>query len=107
MQIDNRLKLMSHRAITAINNSENLSSTTTLLNSMTVDEQTLIISMCPSSMPNVTFTREGDMPFGQTRIETLVKYDKFNHLGTKELSSTITSYSYRDQNGSFKLECKG
>ncbi len=107
MQIDNRLKLMSHRAITAINNSENLSSTTTLLASMTVDEQTLIGSMCPSSMPNVTFTREGDMPFGQTRIETLVKYDKFNHLGTKELSSIITSYSYRDQNGSFKLECKG
>jgi hypothetical protein len=107
MQIDNRLKLMSHRAIMAINNSEDLSSTNTLLASMTSDEQTLISSMCPSSMPNVTFTREGNMPSGQTKIQTLVKYDKFNRLGTKELSSIITSYSYRDQNGSFKLECKG
>lgn len=107
MQIDNRLKLMSHRSITAINNAEDLSSTDNFLASMTADEKTLIVSMCPSSMPNVIFTRVGDMPAGQTQIQTLVNYDKFNRLGAKELSSIITSYSYRDQNGSFKLECKG
>lgn len=102
MQLDNRLKLMSHRAITIIDNNETLGSF-----SFSTAEKTLIASFCPASMPTLVFSRTGDMTTGQTRIESSVMYDKFNHLEAKNVSSIITSYSYRDQNGSFKLECKG
>lgn len=102
MQLDNRLKLMSHRTITIIDNNETLG-----IFSLPEAEKTVIASLCPSSMPTLTFVRIGDMPAGQTKIESTLAYDKFNHLEAKRVSSIITSYSYRDQNGSFKQECKG
>jgi hypothetical protein len=106
MQIDNRLKLMSHRAIVAINNAPDLSSPDTLKGSMKTGEFDLQQGLCPSAKPVLSLTRLGDGVAGQTQVETAVVYDGFNHLDPRILSSTIVSYSYNDQNGSFKLECK-
>ncbi len=102
MQLDNRLKLMSHRAIMAINNAETLGASFTLSES----EEGVLSGLCPSSMPNLELTYLGEMEApGQTRVAATVTYDRFNHLEAKELASTITSYSYNDQNGSYLLEC--
>jgi hypothetical protein len=107
MQLDNRLKLMSHRAITAINSSGDLSTSEKVKTSLQASgEWARIQTLCPSSQPTLDIkTRVGDLNQGQTQIETFVTYNKFNHLGSKRLSSTIISYSYNDQNGSFQLEC--
>jgi hypothetical protein len=107
MQLDNRLKLMSHRAITAINSSGDLSTSAKVKTSLQASgEWARIQTLCPSSQPTLDIkTRVGDLNQGQTQIETFVTYNKFNHLGSKRLSSTIISYSYNDQNGSFQLEC--
>ena len=102
MQLDNRLKLISHRGIMAINNAEVLDGAYTL----PAADTTMLASLCPASMGAIEFKRVGDMPSGQTQITAQITYDRFNHLGAKELKSTITSYSYRDQNGSYQLECK-
>lgn len=102
MQLDNRLKLMSHRAVMALNNAEALDGAYTL----SAEDATLLASLCPASKKTLEFIRVGDMPSGQTQITALVTYDRFNHLEAKELKSAITSYSYRDQNGSYQLECK-
>lgn len=107
MQLDNRLKLMSHRAITAMNNSSDLSSAATLKTSMqTSGDWDMIQSLCPSSMPALSLGNRSDMPKGQTKIEVVVTNYPLNRLGNKTLHSAITSYSYNDQNGSFQLECK-
>lgn len=106
MQLDNRLKLMSHRAITAMNNAPDLSSMSALKTSMTsTGDWNMINDLCPKDMTLSVISRT-DMPKGQTQVIMAVTYDKFNHLETKELTSSIVSYSYNDQNGSFKLECK-
>ncbi|MBN2869561.1 MAG: hypothetical protein JXK04_01235 [Campylobacterales bacterium] len=102
MQLDNRLKLMSHRAIMAINNAETLGAAYTLPEA----DREIVESLCPASMRALVFARMDDMPSAQTRITAQVMYDRFNHLEAKVLSSTITSYSYNDQNGSYLLECK-
>lgn len=106
MQLDNRLKLMSHRTITAMNNATDLSTASALKISMTsTGDWDMIEGLCPKDMTLSVISRT-DMPKGQTQVIMAVTYDKFNHLETKELTSNIVSYSYNDQNGSFKLECK-
>lgn len=102
MQLDNRLKLMCHRAIMAIDNNETLSTF-----ALSAPDKTAIASLCPTAMPNLTLVRVGDLSAGQTRIEAVITDYPFNRLGNKTLHASIVSYSYRDQNGSFKLECKG
>lgn len=107
MQLDNRLKLMSNRGIMAVNNAVNLSSANVLKDSMIASgDWTIIQSLCPSSNPVLVLTYIGTMPIAnETEVTTALRYDKFNHLAARTLSSKITSYSYNDQNGSFKLEC--
>lgn len=106
MQLDNHLKLMSHRAISAMNNASDLSSMASLETSMkTTGNWDVINGLCPKDMTLSLISRT-DMPKGQTQVVMAVTYDKFNHLDVQELSSKIISYSYNDQNGSFKMECK-
>lgn len=102
MQLDNRLKLMSHRAVMAINSAELLDNAF----AFSAEEKALLQSLCPSGKATLELSRTGDMPSGQTQVSALVVYDRFIHLAAKELKSTITSYSYNDQNGSYQLECK-
>lgn len=107
MQLDNRLKLMSNRGIMAINNASDLSSANVLKISMVASGDWAIIeSLCPTSKPVLGLTYIGTMPItNETEVTTAVRYETFNHLAARTLSSKITSYSYNDQNGSFKLEC--
>jgi len=107
MRVDNQLKLIAHRTITALNNAEDLSSKDSAIDSMKPEEYEMIQSLCPPIKPNIAFDRIGDMPFGQTKVEVMMTYDNLNHLDPKQMSSSITSYSYHDSNGSFTLECKG
>ncbi|MDD5717747.1 MAG: hypothetical protein PHW64_08065 [Sulfuricurvum sp.] len=107
MQLDNRLKMMSHRAIMIINNESNLSSEANVKKSMDdLKAWGVLQSLCPSSKPTLKLSRVGEMNASQTKIEVVIAKYPLNRLGDKNLSSTITSYSYKDQNGSFKLECE-
>ena len=105
MQIDNRLKLITYQLSGMINNAEALTSVETAREEISDSDMELLRSLCPSSMPQVTLNRTGDMPEGQTEVRAQLRYERLNHMGTKLLQSSIRSYSYHDQNGSFLFEC--
>jgi len=107
MRLDNQLKLIAYRCATAVNNAQDLSSDTALKTIMQSDgEWARVQGLCPPSRPNLTLTRQGDLAKGQSLVSASLTYERLNHRGPQVLTSTLQSYSYRDQNGSFLFECK-
>jgi hypothetical protein len=106
MRIDNQLKLITYQVSGMLNNAPDLSTTEAAQSEMSESDRALLASFCPSSMAQTTFVRIGDMPPGQTQVTGRVVYNRLNHMGEKQLQSTLRSYSYHDQNGSFLFECQ-
>lgn len=103
MRVDNQLKLIAHRSVTAINNAVDASTAGSALSS---SEKTIIEDLCPPAFPVLAVSRVKDMPSGQIEINATITYSGLNHMDDTTLSTVIASYSYQEQNGSFAIECK-
>lgn len=106
MRIDNQLKLIAYQISGKLDSSEDLSTADAFTTAVGSDDLSQIASLCPAAKPTLNVTRTEDMPYGQTLVTAQVVYDQLNHMDDRTMQTTIRSFSYRDQNGSFLIECK-
>ena len=107
MRIDNNLKLMTNLATSKLNGLEDLSSISAIDSSDGVTAlKTQLATYCPqgSILPLLSFTLTDGPGKGQIEVIAQFTHDG-NYLKNKQLSSSMTTYSYHDQNATMTIVC--
>lgn len=105
MRIDNNLKLMTNLATTKLNGLKDLSTISAINITDGIPAlKTQLATFCPKgSIPSFTRTAAGP---SNGQIEVIAQYTyNGNYLKNKQLSSSMTTYSYHDQNATMTIVC--
>ena len=104
MRIDNNMKLMTNIVSSKLDGLEDLSSTSSIDGTDGISElKTLLATYCPQgSVPS--FTRTEGPANGQIDVIAQYTYDG-NYIKNKQLSSSMATYSYHDQNATIIIVC--